>query len=873
MQAWQCLTLVACRVQIHHPLQIPTIPSNSLFEAPSFRHTVKGAFLATGRMEADSGTENAFEDFVSMLPSSSKYASLLAARHAEARGLESEGSEASDSEGAESRDSNEIDGEGSFEEGSVSATSEDEASSDLSGLQAISAAAAEHDTPDAFEELYWGTGVEGDDDDDDDLCEAALAAAKDVETRDFPIPPSALGLAGEPEGHETILAIVSSALPTLPSHWTENPPGGSLASGPSRTASSRKRGRSGGPADGLASTLVSAVDVAAAYRVQPEMARLFAQHFQDPQAALASSGEEVSSASLPKPGEEARPLSLRSPTSALLTPCQRVVLDLSSDYRDLFLPIESAGNAAQLRSALALHVASHVMRARSRVMHHDSIMRARATAKRVAKIAAAVDSAAGSLAEVPERGAASSGAGVVEEEDKATADRGDSAAEEDEPDLRDQGFTRPRVLVLLPFKHMALQFVRCLLQLLGQGRTIHHRKRFFEEFSDETADVGTPGHIDTQACEADWVRGGAEAGGAAPPAKRGGRSKVPVDHQEQFAGNVDDSFRLGISLSATNVKLYASFYSADILVASPLGLRLSVGAEGESGRDTDFLSSLEMLVMMRANTLEMQNWEHVKEVMSVANGMPEKPRDTDFSRVRMWNLAGLSAYRRQTIITAQHNSPTLSAFMREHMRCKRGRTMLQLRYAGALGCVVPSVKQVWHRLSVKSPVKVMSRRVKYLKRHVVPQLQAGASADVPSQPHTVIIAGTYFEFVRIRNMLEDAKMDFAPISEYASPADVSRARTMLFQGRLPLMLCTCRWHFFNRYRLRGVRHLIFSGVPEHGRFYSELVNCLEEASESHNTSVLVLFCKFEAHAVQRIVGTERAGRMLAQDAKSTFMFC
>ena len=78
-----------------------------------------------------------------------------------------------------------------------------------------------------------------------------------------------------------------------------------------------------------------------------------------------------------------------------------------------------------------------------------------------------------------------------------------------------------------------------------------------------------------------------------------------------FAGNIDDCFRLGMSVKKTNLKLYTPFYSSDIIIASPLGLRTVVGVEGDKKRDYDMLSSIEVVIVDQADVMLMQNWEHL----------------------------------------------------------------------------------------------------------------------------------------------------------------------------------------------------------------------------------------------------------------------
>lgn len=107
---------------------------------------------------------------------------------------------------------------------------------------------------------------------------------------------------------------------------------------------------------------------------------------------------------------------------------------------------------------------------------------------------------------------------------------------------KDQAFTRPKVLILTPFKQMAYQIVESIVLFLNQGRwkKVSKKKKFREDFGSE---------------------------------------------EEAF----NDYFKLGIGLHHSHktgkmtIKLYEQFYNSDILVASPLGLRMVTGqAEDEA---------------------------------------------------------------------------------------------------------------------------------------------------------------------------------------------------------------------------------------------------------------------------------------------------
>lgn len=84
--------------------------------------------------------------------------------------------------------------------------------------------------------------------------------------------------------------------------------------------------------------------------------------------------------------------------------------------------------------------------------------------------------------------------GAPQEELEAAKEVEEAGAAQGKPtervELRDQGYTRPRVLVLMPFRSDAFQFVESLVALQPAGTVIHNKVRFQEDFGDPDEEGG-----------------------------------------------------------------------------------------------------------------------------------------------------------------------------------------------------------------------------------------------------------------------------------------------------------------------------------------------------------------------------------------------
>lgn len=167
----------------------------------------------------------------------------------------------------------------------------------------------------------------------------------------------------------------------------------------------------------------------------------------------------------------------------------------------------------------------------------------------------------------------------------AKAERSASDGVEDR-DVRDQGFTRPKVLILVPFRQSALEWMEHI-KAFSTATQVENNARFQTDFS---LPDGAVDKLATDEKDAD------------------GLSKYPPDHRHNFKGNIDDTFRVGVKVTRKSLKLYSEFYQSDLILASPLGLRSSI----EKEKSADFLSSIEIVVVDQPDVMQMQNWEHVQ---------------------------------------------------------------------------------------------------------------------------------------------------------------------------------------------------------------------------------------------------------------------
>lgn len=410
-----------------------------------------------------------------------------------------------------------------------------------------------------------------------------------------------------------------------------------------------------------------------------------------------------------------------------------------------------------------------------------------------------------------------------------------SAAGDDlDTEFRDQGFTRPKILFLLETKQACVRALASITKLYNFEQQ-ENKKRFLDSFS-----------IAEQKFSDDR----------------------PADFRELFEGNDENEFRIGVKLTRKTLKLYSTFYNSDIIFASTLGLRRAIESGDPKKRDYDFLSSIEMVIMEQADATLMQNWDHAEFVFEHLNLQPKDAHGCDFSRVRTWYLDDRAKHIRQTIVLSAFLTPKINTLYNKHMRNIAGRLKYTADYtSGLIESLSYGIKQTYLRFESPSHLTDPDARFKYFSSTILPSIMR-IPKPVEGGIGVVVFIPSYLDFVRVRNSLVDTDIAYASISEYTDATDVRKARSHFMNGKHSLLLYTGRAHHFHRYNLRGVKRVVFYGVPENPIFYEEIVGFVGKSIERGEISkaeanVRVCFSKWERMELERIVGTKRVGKMIS----------
>jgi U3 small nucleolar RNA-associated protein 25 len=506
-----------------------------------------------------------------------------------------------------------------------------------------------------------------------------------------------------------------------------------------------------------------------------------------------------------------------------LTPEAWAKFNALSTYGDAQVTTRTWANEASWVDAVALHLLNHWGKATTAMTADDEVLRARAKAKRLRRAANGSNRKA-------KRGRA----------DEEGEDGGDIGEDEDEVELRDRGFSKTRLLLVLPMRHLALTYMRIFHGVLGDRDDAAQAK--FESFVADFSEID-------ELVDKKFTR-------------------RPLDYQYQFAGNINDTFCVGASWRPSGMSVYSHVLNSDILVCSPVGLRKRIGKDADA---LVSLSSIEVAVVDQAQALHMQNWEHFVELMRLVNKTPADTTEglADLRRVFPWALQGRAAAHRQTVMLATHSHAAFNNFFRN--QCERGIrgqvVVAASQYVGVLPEIVFNLRQHFARFSSSAVATLDQARFDFFTQHVFP---SRVKALVDRNARTILFVPSTLDYLQLRVFLDDQlRGSFAELTEHSSERAQRKALGQFSALERPLLVVTERFNFFKRYAVKHAEALVFYSPPQFAESYSSFVNRL--SADSPHATVFCPFTKYDFFELERVIGSIRAKQVLTRPTDS-FIF-
>ncbi|KAK2955624.1 putative U3 small nucleolar RNA-associated protein 25 [Blattamonas nauphoetae] len=497
------------------------------------------------------------------------------------------------------------------------------------------------------------------------------------------------------------------------------------------------------------------------------------------------------------------------PISQSMHQSQIPLLPFLFGYNDLLNTRLTKDNQHHLYQITTLHILNHIMKSRDLVLSHNAIIEMkRETGEDLTDASFQGESGILSLHKPADN---------IEQPQKTNP-------------YRDQGYARTRVLVVCATRNSAYEFVNdYFLRLVPSAhkKTIDKKKEFLRLFGpEEEVEVA----VDEDGNEYE-VNTSHKRKKARPRPLETVQEK-PESYRRHFKGNVDEEFCFGIGLTKSTVKLLGDLLKSDVIVCSPLGLMNVLKGDCESNgrkrkdvedaetnpkgkrhhRDRSqqamdvklLLSSIDILWMMNATPIEMQNWQLVTNILtshftpqddqiiqphptpssepghlSLINDQslhkewihqqPVQMQSIDFSRVFSYLLEGKGKFYRQTIIYSEYESPDVNLLFRANQFCHNIVGSVRI---GSLPVTTNPLRQITFKPSpfseegddeiVKLPVvlqRIDSLRVDlandskmdFFTKRVIPFLLPTSTDPIP---RTLIFFSSFFDFVRVREYIQ-----------------------------------------------------------------------------------------------------------------------
>lgn len=432
----------------------------------------------------------------------------------------------------------------------------------------------------------------------------------------------------------------------------------------------------------------------------------------------------------------------------------------------------------------------------------------------------------------------------------------------DDDSFKDQGYNRTKCLIVLPTRQNCYDVLSNLIKKSGIEQ-VDKINKFKDQFN-----IDDDSSLDKLSMKDD-------------------------DFKYLFKGNTNDFFILGCKFTRKTLKLYSALDSSDLILCSPLGLKLLLesyskpkpdqnnnnedddvkkmneqlgiksknskfqrGSRGKKNTD-DFLSSIEIAVLDQFQTFEYQNSSNIINIMKTnLNNLPkEQTTDMDFGRIKYYYLDNMQYLFRQTLIFTKNLSVNSNLIFNNYCFNKNGKFKNLLRIndlkqtsLNYLKLYNNIIKMKFQRFETsKDPSQMIvsepDYRFKFFINSILPNLIKNEDSGV------LIYIPEYTDFLRLKNYItKNTSLLVDDLNEYSSVSKITKTRNYFrmtseknagVRGskKVNVLLYTERLHYYRKYDIKGIKNLVFYKPPTDYKFFQDFLKMLVKYNLSHNKNL------------------------------------
>ena len=409
----------------------------------------------------------------------------------------------------------------------------------------------------------------------------------------------------------------------------------------------------------------------------------------------------------------------------------------------------------------------------------------------------------------------------------------------DNINIKDQGFTSPKVLILVPYKIHAKIIMEQLVKLFSNDnwKGITNKKKFMDEYSE--------------------------------------------------FDSMDDCFRLGIQISffENKMKLYTPFDESDIIIASPLGLKLAKPSDNDksfkNSKVYDFLSSIEIFLMDFSEVFIYQNLEHLNEILSFLNKQPKNNQNiVDINRIKENYANNYGEYLRQNIIISQFKCIDIDVAINDICKNINGKISLEGPYENQINLIKNEFAEKYNMLNssnyeIRYEFKILrdfkgeedfQEKFNYFTKNLWQNLYESF------EKHTIIFVSSTFDYMILKSFFKKKSKSVCFISEDTDKRDWQRNRLFFEQGKYKFLLYDERAHVYKKINLKFAKNIFFYSLPEDPKIFNEMIHLIDPVNYNQNLekynyeskqneiqkygSVIALVTPIEKYNLEKILGDD-----------------